>query len=70
MLDDLRRLKGVIDPEKKRKIIGAQFIKVFEEQAKQLGTLYSDVIEFTRAGLLRFGDKVATIKTHHNNVEC
>ncbi|MFH1641008.1 MAG: glutamine-hydrolyzing GMP synthase, partial [Candidatus Omnitrophota bacterium] len=49
----LERLKGVIDPEEKRKIIGSEFVKVFEEQAAKLkgvkflaqGTLYPDVIE-------------------------
>jgi GMP synthase (glutamine-hydrolysing) len=70
----LRKLAGVTDPEAKRKAIGAEFIRVFEEQARQLalgaggpgarflvqGTLYSDVIESGgRAG-------AATIKSHHN----
>src|SRR5262249_6666659 len=70
----LRKLAGVTDPEAKRKAIGAEFIRVFEEQATQLaleaddmgarflvqGTLYSDVIESGgRAG-------AATIKSHHN----
>ncbi len=64
----LRRLAGVADPEQKRKIIGAEFVRVFEEYANNLtgveflaqGTLYPDVIE---SG----GSKQAvTIKTHHN----
>ena len=64
----LRRLAGVTDPERKRKIIGEEFIRVFEEQAERLGrprflvqgTLYSDVIE--SGG----GTGAATIKSHHN----
>ncbi len=64
----LDKLKGVSDPERKRKIIGAEFIRVFEEEAAQLqdvqflvqGTLYSDVIE--SGG----GTGAATIKSHHN----
>src|ERR687892_1864649 len=64
----LGRLAGVTDPERKRKIIGEDFIRVFEEQAKKLGnprylvqgTLYSDVIE--SGG----GTGAATIKSHHN----
>ena len=63
----LKALKGVSDPEKKRKIIGAQFIKVFDREAKKLGkidfllqgTIYPDVIE---SGL----GKSAVIKSHHN----
>ncbi len=66
----LRKLKGVIDPEKKRKMIGHEFIRVFEEEAKKLGkisflaqgTLYPDVIESKSA----FGGPSATIKSHHN----
>lgn len=66
------QLKGVTDPEEKRKRIGAEFIKVFEEEAQQLarevggidvlvqGTIYSDVIESAGA---RGADK---IKSHHN----
>ena len=61
-------LKGVTDPEEKRKRIGAEFIRVFEEEAAKLekvrflvqGTLYSDVIE--SGG----GTGAATIKSHHN----
>ena len=64
----LDRLAGVTEPERKRKIIGEEFIRVFEEQAGKLGnpgylvqgTLYSDVIE--SGG----GTGAATIKSHHN----
>ena len=64
----LARLQGVTDPEEKRKRIGAEFIRVFEEEAAELddvsflvqGTLYSDVIE--SGG----GTGAATIKSHHN----
>ncbi len=60
-------LKGVTDPEQKRKIIGTEFIRVFEEEAKKIGkvdylvqgTIYPDVIE---SGL----GKSAVIKSHHN----
>lgn len=63
----LAKLAGVTDPEKKRKIIGAEFIRVFEEEAKKLGgaeyllqgTIYPDIIE---SGT----DSAATIKSHHN----
>jgi len=66
----LKKLRGVVDPEKKRKIIGHEFIRVFEEEARKLGkigflaqgTLYPDVIESKSA----FGGPSATIKTHHN----
>ena len=61
------KLAGVTEPEAKRKIIGSEFIKVFEEEAKKIGevdylvqgTIYPDVIE---SGL----GKSATIKSHHN----
>jgi GMP synthase (glutamine-hydrolysing) len=64
----LDRLRGVSEPEAKRKAIGAEFIRVFEEEASKLagarylvqGTLYSDVIE--SGG----GTGAATIKSHHN----
>lgn len=63
----LKKLKDVSDPEKKRKIIGEEFIRVFEEEAKKLGeiaflvqgTIYPDVVE---SGL----GTSATIKSHHN----
>ena len=66
----LRRLKGVTDPEKKRKVIGEVFIRVFEEEAKKFGkvdflaqgTLYPDVIESAQSG----SSVSAKIKTHHN----
>ena len=66
----LAKLKGVIDPERKRKIIGKQFIERFEAEAKKKtggvkflvqGTLYPDVIES-----VSFKGPSATIKTHHN----
>ena len=65
----LTKLAGVEDPEKKRKIIGHEFIKVFEAEAGKLGdvkflaqgTLYPDVIES-----VSFKGPSATIKTHHN----
>lgn len=63
----LEKLKGVTDPEKKRKIIGAEFIAVFDEEAKKLGhmdyllqgTIYPDVIESGSGAS-------AVIKSHHN----
>ena len=63
----LERLKGVSDPETKRKIIGEQFIRSFEKQAKAIGkvdflvqgTIYPDVIESGKG-------KSAVIKSHHN----
>ncbi len=66
----LNRLKGIRDPEKKRKIIGEEFIRVFEEEAKKIGkvdflaqgTLYPDVIESASSG----SKAAAKIKTHHN----
>jgi len=66
----LKALKGVRDPEKKRKIIGRSFIKVFERTAKKIknvsflaqGTLYPDVIESRSF----FGGPSKTIKSHHN----
>ena len=62
------KLAGVEEPEQKRKIIGAEFIRVFEEEAKKIGTvdflvqgtIYPDVVE---SGL---GGESATIKSHHN----
>ena len=66
----LDRLKGVTDPEKKRKIIGATFIEVFEAEAAKLGpvdflaqgTLYPDVIESVPI----VGQAASMIKSHHN----
>ncbi len=66
----LDRLKGVLDPEKKRKVIGEEFIAVFEEEANKIGqvdflaqgTLYPDVIESASSGT----SAPAKIKTHHN----
>ncbi len=63
----LEKLKGVTDPERKRKIIGEEFIRAFEKQAKQIGavdflvqgTIYPDVIESGKG-------KSAVIKSHHN----
>jgi GMP synthase (glutamine-hydrolysing) len=65
----LDALRGVTDPEQKRRIIGHQFIEIFEEQARELGgvdylvqgTLYPDVIESVSVK-----GPSATIKTHHN----
>lgn len=65
----LEKLKDVTDPEKKRKIIGNEFIAVFEEEAKKIegadflaqGTLYPDVIES-----VSFKGPSAVIKSHHN----
>ncbi len=65
----LDRLRGVTDPERKRKIIGEEFIRVFEEEARGIGnpeflvqgTLYPDVIES-----VSFKGPAATIKSHHN----
>lgn len=63
----LTKLDGVADPESKRKIIGAEFIRVFEEEARKLkgidflaqGTIYPDIVES--------GTKTAkTVKSHHN----
>lgn len=63
----LKKLENVSDPEKKRKIIGAEFIRVFEEEAKKLegidflaqGTIYPDIVES--------GTKTASmVKSHHN----
>jgi GMP synthase (glutamine-hydrolysing) len=73
----LKRLKGVTDPERKRKIIGVEFVKVFEAAAKSLtrsskpgqrhkflaqGTLYPDVIESVSIA----GNPASLIKSHHN----
>ncbi|MDR2844728.1 MAG: glutamine-hydrolyzing GMP synthase [Puniceicoccales bacterium] len=69
----LRALKGVSDPERKRKIIGHEFIKVFEDEFAKIarksnaeflaqGTIYPDVIESAAIA----GNPSATIKSHHN----
>lgn len=66
----VKRLKGVVDPEIKRKTIGEEFIRVFEEEAQKLGkidflaqgTLYPDVIESVTSE----NRATAKIKTHHN----
>jgi GMP synthase (glutamine-hydrolysing) len=66
----LRRLKGVDDPERKRKIIGNTFIEVFEKSLKKIGhadflaqgTLYPDIIESVAIG----NNPAALIKSHHN----
>jgi len=63
----LAKLKGVVDPEEKRKIIGGEFVSVFQDEAKKLGgvaflaqgTIYPDIVE---SG----GKHGATIKSHHN----
>ncbi len=65
----LKKLKGVYDPERKRKIIGNEFIRVFDSEAHKIkgvgflaqGTLYPDVIES-----VSFKGPSATIKSHHN----
>jgi len=66
----LERLKGITNPEEKRKIIGDEFVKVFEEEAKKIkgvkflgqGTLYPDVIE----SISPTGGPSRKIKSHHN----
>ncbi len=66
----LGKLRGVVDPEAKRKIIGEEFIRVFEAEARKIGkvdflaqgTLYPDVIESASSGI----KAAAKIKTHHN----
>jgi len=66
----LRRLKGINDPEQKRKIIGRTFVEVFEKSLKSIGgadylaqgTLYPDVIESVAIA----GNPAALIKSHHN----
>ena len=66
----LKKLNNITDPEKKRKIIGRLFIKVFEKESKKFrnvkflaqGTLYPDIIE-SRSST---GSKTSKIKSHHN----
>ena len=66
----LKRLKGIVDPEAKRKIIGRTFVEVFEKSLKSIGgakflgqgTLYPDVIESVSIA----GNPASLIKTHHN----
>ena len=66
----LNRLQNITDPEEKRKIIGQEFIDVFEKQASQIkdakwlaqGTIYPDIIESASSK----GDKAKVIKSHHN----
>jgi GMP synthase (glutamine-hydrolysing) len=66
----LAKLKGVVDPEQKRKVIGAEFVRIFEHEANKLkgvkflaqGTLYPDVIE----SISPTGAPSAKIKSHHN----
>ncbi|MDR0634786.1 MAG: glutamine-hydrolyzing GMP synthase [Azoarcus sp.] len=66
----MAKLAGVADPERKRKIIGREFVEVFQTEAKKLanarwlaqGTIYPDVVESGAAGTR----KAATIKSHHN----
>ena len=66
----LERLKGITDPEEKRKIIGDEFVRVFQDAAKRIkgveflgqGTLYPDVIE----SMAVHGGPTAVIKSHHN----
>jgi GMP synthase (glutamine-hydrolysing) len=63
----MQKLKGIVDPEEKRRIVGREFVRVFETEAKKVGaeyliqgTIYPDRIE---SGFRKFSDK---IKTHHN----
>jgi GMP synthase (glutamine-hydrolysing) len=72
----ISKLEGVTDPEEKRKLIGAEFIRVFEQESKRLGpfdylaqgTLYPDVIESAGTNIdPKTGERVAVkIKSHHN----
>ena len=71
----LHALRGVVDPEQKRKVIGREFVRVFEQAAREVeaesggpehlvqGTLYPDVVE---SGGARAGGTGSTIKSHHN----
>ena len=66
----LKKLKNISNPEKKRKIIGNLFIKIFEKESKKFknvkflaqGTLYPDIIESKSST----GSKTSKIKSHHN----
>ena len=72
----IKKLEGIIDPEEKRKIIGGEFIRVFEEESNRLGpfqylaqgTLYPDVIESAGTNVdPKTGERIAVkIKSHHN----
>jgi GMP synthase (glutamine-hydrolysing) len=72
----ISKLEGITDPEEKRKLIGAEFIRVFEQESKRLGpfdylaqgTLYPDVIESAGTNIdPKTGERVAVkIKSHHN----
>jgi GMP synthase (glutamine-hydrolysing) len=70
----LAALRGVGDPEEKRKIIGKLFVEVFQREAKKIrdarwlaqGTIYPDVIESAGARSGSSGNKATTIKSHHN----
>ena len=70
----LAALKGVSDPEEKRKIIGRLFVEVFQREAQKVknarwlaqGTIYPDVIESAGARSGSSGKKATTIKSHHN----
>jgi len=72
----IEKLKGITDPEQKRKIIGEEFIRVFEEESNRLGpfqylaqgTLYPDVIESAGTNIdPKTGERIAVkIKSHHN----
>jgi GMP synthase (glutamine-hydrolysing) len=70
----LSALRGVSDPEQKRKIIGGLFVEVFQREAKRVrnakwlaqGTIYPDVIESAGARSDSSGKKAQTIKSHHN----
>ncbi|MFL6564613.1 MAG: glutamine-hydrolyzing GMP synthase [Burkholderiales bacterium] len=70
----LSALRGVSDPEEKRKIIGKRFVEVFQREAKRIrnarwlaqGTIYPDVIESAGGRSDSTGKKAQTIKSHHN----
>jgi GMP synthase (glutamine-hydrolysing) len=72
--DFLSALRGVADPEEKRKIIGRLFVEVFQRESSKIsnarwlaqGTIYPDVIESAGARSGSSGNKATTIKSHHN----